>query len=444
MPRHILISGGSIIDGTGSPAKPGSVLVCDDKILAVGADADQQAAGLTRQAAGVEKIDATGLTVMPGLIDSHCHITFDEVSSNDELFFHRRPGLTAMVAAVNARKVLRAGVTGMFDADSLWEMGIDLRDAIEAGVVEGPRMATGAYSLFTSVGGTAGRLVPDEGTIGYGKVLRNNHEIVTEVRRQIKMGVDWIKLHVTGLIPRQKRRGELQVWTYDEIRLVVETANALDIPVVAHCRGPDSTYDAARAGCNLILHATFMDERALEEVVKRKVAIAPTLTFQANLLDYGDRIGADPVLQDIFRREIADSAGMYRRAYDAGVPMLCGTESGFSVTPYGAWHYRELEVFVRDLGLTPLQAIRCGTLEGARALCLEGKVGEIAAGRFADIIGIAGDPSKDVTILGDKSKLKFVLTGGRSVDLVTPDPLRKPISGWRVNAYGRILSRDLL
>jgi imidazolonepropionase-like amidohydrolase len=444
MAKHILISNGSIIDGTGTPARPGSVLVKDDMIVAVGADADQQAAALGGQGGGVQKIDASGLTVMPGLIDSHCHITFDEVASNDELFFHRRHGLTAMIAAVNARKVLRSGVTGMLDADSLWELGIDLRDAIDAGVVEGPRMTTGAYALFTSVGGTAGRLVPDEGIIGYGKLVRTHDEIVIEVRRQIKMGADWIKVHVTGLVPRQQRRGELQVWSYEELKLVCDTAHALGIPVVGHCRGAESIYDTARAGFDMILHATFMDERALEEVVKRKVPIVPTLTFQANLLDYGDRIGADPVLQDIFRREIADSAVMYRRAFDAGVPLLCGTESGFSVTPYGDWHYRELEVFVREFGLTPLQAIRCGTLEGARALRLEGKVGEIAAGKFADIIGIAGDPSRDVTILGDKSKLKFVLTGGRSVDLVTPDPVRKPISGWRVNTYGKILSRDLI
>ena len=440
MAKHILISNGSIIDGTGTPARPGSVLVKDDMIVAVGADADKQAAVLT----GVEKIDAKGLTVMPGLIDAHCHITFDEVSSNDELFFHRRPGLTAMIAAVNARKVLRSGVTGMFDADSLWEMGIDLRDAIEAGVVEGPRMTTGAYSLFTSVGGTAGRLVPDEGTIGYGKVLRNNHEIVTEVRRQIKMGVDWVKIHSTGLIPRQKRRGELQVWTLEEMKLVVDTAHALDIPVVVHCRGSDSIYDAARAGCDMILHATFMDDRGLEEVVKRKIPLVPTMTFQANLRDFGAKIGADKAAMDIFRREIEDSAVMIKKAFDAGVPLITGTETGFSITPYGDWHYRELEVFVKDIGLTPLQAIRAATFEGARALCLDGKVGEIAPGKFADIIGIAGDPSKDVTILGDKSKLKFVMTGGRSVDLVTPDPVRKEIPGWRVNTYGKILSRDLI
>ena len=440
MAKHTLISNGTIIDGTGAPPQPGSVLVTEDRIAAVGADADKQAATLS----GVTTMNATGLTVMPGLVDAHCHITFDEVATNDELFFHRRPGLTAMIAAVNARKVLRAGVTSIFDADSLWEMGIDLRDAIECGVVEGPRMSTGAYSLFTSVGGTAGRLVPDEGIIGYGRIVRNDHEIVNEVRRQIKMGVDWVKIHATGLIPRQKRRGELQVWSYAEMKLVVDTAHALDIPVAVHCRGADSIVDAARAGCDIILHATFMDERGLEEVVKRKIPLVPTLTFQANLRDYGAKIGADQVAMDIFRREIEDSVVMLKKAFDAGVPLITGTESGFSITPYGDWHYRELEVFVKDIGLTPLQAIRAATVEGARAMQMEGKVGAIAVGQLADIIGVAGDPSKDVTVLGDKKKLKFVLLGGRSIDLVTPDPVRKPIAGWRVAGYGKILSRDLI
>lgn len=432
---HQLIAGGTILDGTGTPPAPGSVLVRGDMIVATGAAADAQAAALN----DCTRIDATGLTVMPGLIDAHCHVTFDEVASNDELFFHRRHGLAALIAGVNARKVLRAGVTSMFDADSIFELGIDLRDAIEAGVVEGPRMTTGGYALLTSVGGTAGRLVPDEGIIGYGKVVRTADEIKIEVRRQIKMGVDWIKVHVTGLVPRQRHRGELQVWSFEELKLVCDVAHDLGIPVVGHCRGAQSIRDAARAGFDMILHATFMDEPGLEEVAKRKVPIVPTFTFQANLADYGDRIGADPMLQDIFRKEIAGSADMLQRAHKAGVPLLCGTESGFSLTPYGEWHYRELEVFVRDIGLTPLQAIRSATFEGARALCLDGKVGEIAPGRLADIIGVAGDPSRDVTVLGDKSKLAFVMLGGRRIDLTAPEPTRRPIPGWRVNTYGKIL-----
>ena len=141
-----------------------------------------------------------------------CHLSFDDAQSNAEIFYHRRNALSALVAAYNARKVLRAGVTSILDPDSVYECTIDVRDAIEAGIVQGPRIACGAYALMTSVGGTAGRLIPDHGVIGWGKVLKDKDEIVAEVRRQIKIGADWIKVHVTGLIPRQKHKGELSVW----------------------------------------------------------------------------------------------------------------------------------------------------------------------------------------------------------------------------------------
>ena len=311
------------------------MVIAGERILSVGDAPPPEAA------AKMERVDASGMTVMPGLIDAHCHISFDEPSSNDELFHHRREGLAAIIAAVNARKLLCAGVTGFLDADSLFEIGVDLRDAIEAGIVPGPRMATGGNALLTAAGGTAGRLIPDEGLIGYGKVVRSADEITAEVRRQIKRGVDWIKVHVTGLTPRQKRAGEAQAWRRNELELVVDVAHSLDTPVVGHCRGADSIKDAAEAGFDLILHATYMDEAALEAVVEAAVPIVPTFTFQANLADYGDQVAAGPEIRAIFQKEIESSCAHAKTRLQGRVPLLCGTESGFSLTPYGDWHYRE-------------------------------------------------------------------------------------------------------
>lgn len=388
--------------------------------------------------AEVTRIDGSGMTVMPGLIDAHCHISFDEPYSNDELFFHRREGLAAIVAGHNAQKLLRAGVTGFFDADTIFNVSLDLRDAIEGGVIPGPRMTCGGNALFTSVGGTAGMLVPDEGRIGYLKVTRTRDEIVTEVRQQAKRGVDWIKIHVTGLIPRQREEGEIQVWTLDELRVAADTAHDLGLPIVGHCRNASSTRDAARAGFDMILHATYMDEEALEAVIQRKVPIVPTLTFQAVLADHGDKVGASPYLQKLFAKEIAESSVQLRRAYDAGVPLLCGTESGFSITPYGEWHWRELQVFVDNLGLTPAQALICATRESARALRLEGKVGTLEPGRIADVILVRGDPLADVTLLGKPGAIARVFVGGRSLDIDTPLPSRLPLPSWRVSNYSAI------
>ena len=422
-----LIEGATVIDGLGNEPVKANVIIEDAHITAVGADI-----GLSNDDG--QRIDASGLTLMPGLIDAHCHMTFDESASNDELFFHRREGLAAIIAAQNVQKLLQAGVTSFVDPDCIYDIGVDLRDAIEANVIQGPRMLTGGNALLTSVGGTAGRLIPNEGRRGYARIVSTPEEIKTEVRRQIKNGVDWIKVHVTGLLPRQKSSGEIQAWSLDELKLVCDVAHELGIPVMGHCRNANSIRDSVLAGMDMLLHATFMDEATLEVVVDHKTPIVPTFTFQANLADFGPVVGADPVLQEIFRKEIAKSAAMIRKAYDAGVPVLCGTESGFSLTPYGEWHYRELEVFVKELGLSPLQAIKAATADCGAYAGFDGATGAISEGKLADFILLDADPSIDVTVLGNKNNIKSVFVGGEEMSL-TPLPERKAISGWRTSQY---------
>lgn len=431
--RPYLIENGLLFDAVSHAAR-GEPIAFAGSIVATG----QAALDWAKSQPDLVRIDATGMTVMPGLIDAHCHISFDEPHSNDELFFHRREGLAAIVAAYNVRKVLRAGVTTLFDADTIFNVSLDLRDAIEGGLTDGPRMACGGNALFTSVGGTAGALVPDEGAIGYLKVTRSKDEIVSEIRRQAKNGVDWIKIHVTGLIPRQRAEGEIQVWNFDELKLAADTAHELGLPIVGHCRNASSTRDAARAGFDMILHATYMDEEALEAVIKAQVPIVPTLTFQAVLADHGERIGASAFLQDLFAKEIAESSKQLRRAYDAGVPIACGTESGFSITPYGEWHWRELQVLVDDLGLTPAQALICATREGAKALRMDDRIGTLEPGKLADIVVVRGDPTADVTCLGRPGQIAHVFKGGRRIDIETPLPVRSPLPSWRVSTYSTV------
>jgi imidazolonepropionase-like amidohydrolase len=439
---YTLIKNGMVIDGTGSEPTQCDVLVHGPRIVHVGTDA---ATHLPADAAHSE-IDASGCRVLPGLIDSHCHISFDQPNSNDELFFHRRYGLAALVAGVNAQKVLRAGFTSFFDADCVFDVGVDLRDAIEGGVIEGPRMTTGGNVLINCVGGTATRLLPDEGTRGYARIVHTPDEIVREIHKQIKTGVDWIKVHVSGLPIRPgKEPGEISTWTLDELKLVCDTAHQFGIPVVGHCRNAASTRDAALAGFDMILHATYMDDEALKVVVDRKVPLVPTFTFQANLADYGPAIGSDEGLREVFRAEITDSVGSLRAAYDAGVPLLTGSESGFSLTPYGDWHYSELQVFVEDLGMTPLQAINSATEQGARALKREGELGCIKSGYLADLLIFDGEPEKVITQLGDQHRFRHIMKDGKLVDLTSPLPKNWALPGWRVSEYSeRVLTRELV
>lgn len=436
---QVLLTGGTVIDGTVAPAVPDAdVLLEPDRIVAVGPDAAVIADP------GARSIDVHGATVMPGLIDAHCHITFGEPASNDELFFHRPASLTMLLAAFNVTKLLRAGVTGFLDADCIHDLGPALRDGIEAGLVEGPRMASGSNALLTAAGGTAGRLIPDAGRVGYAHVMTDRAEMVRTTRQQVKYGADWIKIHVTGSLPN--RAGELTVWSLDELRAVTDTAHALDTPTVAHCRNAESTRLAAEAGVDLILHASFLDEPAVEAIVSAGAAVAPTFTFLANLADHGDKVGAMTSQVDLFRGEIEATARMLRTAFDAGVPLLCGSESGFSLTPYGHWHAREMELFVEVLGLTPLEAIACATRNGAIALRRPmGSIGVIAPGAAADVLVVDGDPTRDIAVLGDRRRLRHVFSRGRAVDLDRPWPERRPLPMETVGQWStRPLTWDLV
>ena len=435
----VLISGGNVIDGTGSQPQPNTdVLIEGDRIVGVGKNLVVEKSSERE----VRRIDATGLTVMPGLIDAHTHITLGEPRTNDELFMHRDPATAAILAAYNVRKVLHAGVTSMLDVDGIFNIGPALRDSINAGVVEGPTMKSGSYALMTAVGGTAGKLIPDSGTAGYAEVVRNKEETVLAVRRQVKDGADCIKIHVTGLIPT--RSGEIQVWTREELKVVCDTAHDLGVRVTAHCRGDKATLDSVMAGVDIIWHASFLGDASLEAIIDKKVPVGPVFTFLANLSEFGHKAGATSSAKSIFAGELENTGAKLRQAYDAGVKLLCGSESGFSMTPYGHWHAREMEVFVKHLGMTPLQAITCGTKDNAVALDQDGETGCIAAGYRADVLVLDGDPSKDISLLGDKSLFRHLFCRGKSVDLSPIEPramLRgEQSSGWSDVALTRELA----
>ena len=452
MAVDLLITNGNLIDGTGAPMRPGmSVLLNGDLITGIGSEAELLA---TRPAdrGAPHRIDASGCTVMPGLIDVHTHITLGEPQSNDELFSHREPAFSALLAGWQAQKLLRAGVTSAFDIDGLHYIGPALRDAIECGFIEGPRLKAGTHALLTAVGGTAGRMIPDSGTAAYAQVVRNRDEMIETVRKQIKFGADVIKVHVTGRIPG--RPGELSVWTEEELRVVCDTAHDLGVPVTGHCRTARATRDSLRAGMDFLLHASFLGEgtgaqsvgtedretlalfeETLELLIEKQTPVAPTWTFLGNLSEFGHKVGASPAAMDLFRNEIEATAAILRRAYNAGVPFMCGSETGFSITPIGEWHAREMELFVRYLGLSPLEAITCGTRNGAIAMGMVGQTGTLELGRRADVLVVEGDPLHDIRVLGDRTRFRAVISRGVPVDLNRPWPERTILSDEKVSQY---------
>ena len=257
--------------------------------------------------------------------------------------------------------------------------------------------------------------------------------MVTVTRRQIKHGADWIKIHATGSIPNHD--GELQVWTLDEMKAVCDTAHDLGVPVVAHCRSSTST--TGRGTRRRRPHPPCVLRRRRGPRGGRRrpgAAICPTFTFLANLADYGHQVGAGTGMREIFVGEIKATAGFMRNAYDAGVRLLCGSESGFALTPYGHWHARELEVFVDELGLSGLEAITCATRNNALAMRMEGELGVV---RRATGPTCSSSTATRLPTCGSSRTAAAcapVVSRGEPVDLDQPWPQRRPIAGERCAA----------
>jgi imidazolonepropionase-like amidohydrolase len=243
--------------------------------------------------------------------------------------------------------------------------------------------------------------------------------MVTEVRRQGKHGVNFIKM-------ADSRSGESQMLARDEIAAVVGEAHRRNLRVGIHSRGAGSTRAAAEAGVDWIIHADLATDADLEAVAKAGMPIIPTATFLAIVIDLGNKVGQQQLQIDINRmKRHYDLLGeLMHKARKLGIKLLVGTDTGNnSFTPYGDNHAKELEIFVKHGGYTPMEAIVAATRDNAYAVGLEGQVGEIAPGRLADVIVVNKDPIADITVLQGGKNLSMVIKDGKIVDLGTEDEL---------------------
>ncbi len=440
-PPKLLIRGGTMIDGRGgAPATGQALLIEHDRIAAVGAEADVRR-GLDGHDPTLQTIDAAGKTVMPGLIDSHCHINYGEVETEEELDLYTPVEYRALRAAWNAEKVLRAGVTSICDPGSTGLVTVSVRDAIEAGMFPGPRVTAGGRYLSTPQSITdfypSWIGVPPTSS---GVLTKNRDEMVHEVRRQCKDGFDVIKIAGSGQsLFNVYSSSEVDSFTLDELKVIVDEAHRLGRVVTSHARPGSSAANAARAGVDWIQHASYMTDEDIDVVARFGRSICPAWTLYANLIDFGKDFGVPPDIVDQFKREFEISVKVLRRAHDAGVPMMAGTDSGFALTPYGHWHARELELFVDYMGLSPMEAILTATRNNTVALRNGAEVGTLEAGKLADVLVVDGDPLADIRVLQDRGKLAGILKGGVMVDTTRPWPER------RVWPYERamILSKGL-
>ena len=364
-------------------------------------------------------IDHSNLFVMPGMIDVHTHLAYGNAKTEEDIDLYSPLEFRAIRGLFFAQKVVAAGYTSICAPGDAGQISLSIRNAIRAGLFEGPRvMAAGRY-LTTPQGLTDWYptwIGAPETSIG--RLVNGHDEAIEEIRKQAKNGVDCIKIALDGV--HRRPDGELiAAFTQEETSVMVAEAHRLGKKVVTHARGREAVLYAARAGVDLIFHAYYLDDECIGEILKSGSAIGPTMTFMRNIVDFTqphDPAATKGRIDDV-QEEFEVACENLRKAHRAGIPMLTGTDSGFAVTPYGEWHARELEIFVEHLGFTTAEALRATTEVTARFMADGHKVGVLEKGRAADFIAVDGSPLENISILLDKSRIRAVYIDGKSMQI---------------------------
>jgi imidazolonepropionase-like amidohydrolase len=403
---------GSLFTGSENEAQQGAALVYDGggRLLYAGAEA-----GAPRRARGDRLIDHSGCFVMPGLIDVHTHLAYGNAKSEEDIDLYSPLEFRALRGLFFAQKVAAAGYTAICSPGDAGQISLSIRNAIRAGLFDGPRvMAAGPY-LTTHQGLTDWYptwIGAPETSIG--KLVTTLDEAIEEVRRQVKNGVDCIKLALDGI--QRRADGELiAAFTQHETEVIVRETHRMGKKAIAHAVGREATLYAARAGVDLIFHGFDLDEECIAAMLDSGSFLCPTLTHPRNLIDFTQP--HEPAAQkgrvEQTERRYRLGVANLKKAKAAGVPFLPGTDTGFAITPYGEWHARELELFVGDLGFTPAAALQATTAAAARFMTEGDKIGVLEPGRFADFVAVDGSPLADIGVLQDKRRLRAVYITGR-------------------------------
>jgi len=346
--------------------------------------------------------------VMPGLIDMHVHMESETNPGKYMETFTFNPADFAFQSVVYAERTLMAGFTTVRDLGGSG-VNISLRNAINKGLIKGPRILT-AGKIISSTGGhgdpTNGykkELMGDPGPVQ--GVVNGVEECVKAVRQHYKDGADLIKITASGGVLSVAKSGENPQFTEAEMRAIVETAKDYGFKVAAHCHGAEAMKRAIRAGVSSIEHGTYMDEEAMTLMKKNGTYFVPTIIAGKSVADSALKPGYFPDIVTPKALAIGPKIqSTFAAAYKAGVKIAFGTDAG--VYAHGK-NWMEF-IYMTEAGMPILEAIRAATLN-ASDLLGDDRVGMIEKGKFADIVAVDGDPTKDVKSM---SRMKFVMKNG--------------------------------
>ncbi len=403
-----LITNARVLDGSGKAPFAGAVRVEANRITEVTPGA------VPPPARGAIVIDAGGATLMPGLVESHAHLGFADMTSQE---LTRLPPEEHMLVTVrNAKLMLDCGYTSAFSAASpKARLDVVLKREIEAGRVPGPRLlANGPEITVTGGLGDTNMLhLPHHETPTFCWVADGAEQIRRVCRLLAREGVDLLKLNLSGDAGTSSYPSDQTPMSEAEVAAAMEVARAAQLRVAAHCRSAESVMVALRHGIEVIYHANWADERALDalEATRDRIFVGPALGITYNLSQAAGQWGITAEGSAGFERELAVSVEVLGKMRKRGIRVLPGGDYGFPFTPHGTYA-RDLWIFVKILGFSAMDTLVAATRLGGELMGMPGELGVIKPGALADLLVVDGDPLADITILQDRHALRVIMKDG--------------------------------
>lgn len=387
---------GKLLDmQTGEYVSNTEIVAEDGKFTQIGAAASR---------ARINAIDLPAATCLPGLIDAHAHLTSDSRNAGYKSLGVSVPR-SALAGARNARTTLRAGFTTVRNVGAKGYADVALRDAIDAGDVEGPRLLVSGPSLGITGGHCDSNLLAPEYKAVSAGVADGPWEARAKVREVVKYGADLIKICASGGVLSKGDLPGTPQYTLEEMQAIVIEAHKLGRKVAAHAHGAESIRDAIRAGVDSIEHASFIDEEGIALAKKNGTWLVFDIYNDDYILQEGLKVGMLPEAIEKEKKVGKAQRENFLKAWRAGTKMAFGTDAG--VYPHGD-NYKQFPYMV-EFGMKPVEALRASTVWAAELLGVSANTGAVRAGFHADLIAVDGDPLKDISAM---AKVVFVMKGG--------------------------------
>lgn len=406
---RLLIEHATVWDGSGTVPFPGQVLVEGERIVAVAPAAESLSA-----ADGADRLDGRGKFLIPGLVEGHAHLSFVDTPRGTALG-ELPPEDHALLTMDAARKLLGAGFTSACSAAAAKiRLDVAVRDSIERGLCDGPRLLAASPELTVTGGlGDGRRLHLHQES--FGVAVDGPDEVRRMARLCLREGCDTIKLNISGDYGTESAPSEAAVMTDAEVAAGVEAAHTIGRRVAAHARASDAVKSALRNGVDIIYHCDYADEEALDmlEAAKDRVFTGPAIGIVLARLESlrGDNSWQGQGFLERLKPLYEATCRTHNEMRKRGIRIVVGGDYGFAANPQGT-NARDLEHFVTHFGFTASEALQAATRTGGEIMRRGHELGQIRPGFLADLLLVDGDPLADVRVLQDKRRLAMIMKGG--------------------------------